>query len=158
METWIEMWDFPKYEISNLGNIRNARTNKLLKIETDSEGYNNVYLYHNKKKYRKRVGRLVWMSHNKQFCSLTVDHKNGDSLDDRADNLQCISITENRSKRKKYAKNNKYNITNEIRAYVHTSMTDGTETSWTIMKKYGIPLRYTRKVMQRGSWKKYVLD
>lgn len=157
-EKWVELYEFPNYEISNTGKVRNIKRNKLLKVELDSDGYNNLCLYKDGKKYRRRVGRLVWMSFNNQFCKHTIDHINSDSSDDRIKNLQCIPIEDNRGRRKNYEKKNKYNLTNEIRAYIHTSMTDKTETSWTIMKKYGLPLRYIRKVMERGSWKKYVKD
>lgn len=156
-EKWIEMWDFPTYEISNLGNIRNAKTERKLSIRQDGKEYRMVTLYYNGKNYTKRVGRYVWMSHNKQFCSKTIDHINQDAGDDRIENLQCISMEENLDKRRKHKKiPNKYNLTKELKGYIHKSISNGTETTWTIMKKYGIPLNYIGTTIKRGSWAKYV--
>ena len=43
-EVWVEMWEFPKYEISNLGNVRNAKTEKKLAIRQDGKEYKlNIY-------------------------------------------------------------------------------------------------------------------
>ena len=42
METWKVINDFPNYEISNFGNIRNKT--KLLKIVPNKQGYNIVVL------------------------------------------------------------------------------------------------------------------
>lgn len=155
-EIWIEMFDFPNYEISNLGNVRNARTERLLKVRQDGTEYRTASLWYNKKKYSKRVGRYVWMSFNKQFCSKTIDHINGDGGDDRLENLRCVSMEENRGARKKYEKKNKYNLTKHDKGYIHYSITNKLETTWTIMKKYGIPLKYLDTTIKRGSWEKYV--
>jgi hypothetical protein len=155
-EKWVEMWDFPNYEISNLGNVRNLKTGRLLTVRQDGKEYRMVSLFYNKKKYLKRVGRYVWMSFYKQFCSNTIHHKNGDAGDDRLENLTCIPMKENNRYRKDYSRKNKYNLTKEDKGYIHESITEGKETTWTIMKKYGIPLNYIGTVMKRKSWKKYV--
>ena len=155
-EEWVEMWDFPNYEISNLGNVRSVKYQKPLTVRQDGKEYRMVSLYHNKKGYTKRVGRYVWMSFNNQFCSKTIDHINGRAGDDRIENLRCVSMEENRDNRKNYSKKNKYNLTKKIKGYIHQSITDGTETTWTIMKKYGVPLNYLMTTIKRGSWKKYV--
>jgi hypothetical protein len=155
-EIWTEMWDFPNYEISSLGNVRNLKTGRLLTVRQDGKEYRMVSLYYNKKKYLKRVGRYVWMSFYKQFCSNTIHHKNGDAGDDRLENLTCIPMKENSRYRKDYSRKNKYNLTKEDKGYIHKSITEGKETTWTIMKKYGIPLNYIGTVMKRKSWKKYV--
>lgn len=153
-EVWVEMWDYPKYEISNLGNVRNAKTKKLLSIRGDGHEYRVVSLWVGRVA-TKRVGRYVWMSHNNQFCSKTVDHINGISSDDRLENLQCISMKENNDKRRAVMTKNKYNLTNKDKGYIHRSLHNGTETTWTIRKKYGIPLNYIGNVKRRGSWAKY---
>lgn len=155
-EVWIEMWDFPTYEISNLGNVRNAKTGRLLSIRQDGKEYRMVTLWYNRMVHTKRVGRYVWMSHNKQFCNATIHHINGDAGDDRIENLTCISMEDNWAGRKNFKKTNKYNLTKEDKGYIHKSITNGTETTWTIMKKYHIPLNYLSTTIKRQSWRKYV--
>ena len=154
-EIWIECWDFPSYEVSNLGNIRNTKTEKQLKVRQDGREYRMVCLWHNGKGYTKRVGRLVWMSFNKQFCSTTIDHINIDGGDDRLENLRCVPMEVNRENRKDYSKKNKYNLTKQDKGYIHYSIKNGYETTWTIMKLYGTPLNYIHTTIRRGSWEKY---
>jgi hypothetical protein len=150
------MWDFPNYEISNLGNIRNAKTERNLVIRQDGKEYRMVTLWANKKVYTKRVGRYVWMSHNKQFCNAYVDHINKDAGDDRIENLRCISPEQNRAERQNYKRGNKYNLSKKDKGYIHKSLADKTETTWTIMKKYDVPLNYIQTTFKRKSWLKYV--
>lgn len=78
------------------------------------KGYNIVYLYENGKRKRKQSSRLVADTfipnpENKP----EVHHKNGDSLDDRLDNLQRVTKEEHdelhrqkRAAEKEQAKNN----------------------------------------------------
>lgn len=154
-EVWVEMWDFPTYEISNLGNVRNAKTEKLLAVRKLGRDYQMVCLWYNGKVYTKRVGRYVWMSFNKQYCSGVVAHLNKDNGDDTLENLTCISSEANRETRVDFAKKNKYNLSKEDKGYIHNSITGGTETTWTIMKKYNIPMNYISTTIKRGSWAKY---
>lgn len=156
IEKWVEMYEFPNYEISNLGNIRNARTEKQIKIRKDGVHYRTASIFYNKKKHTKRVARYVWMSFNNQFCSKTIDHINGDAGDDRLSNLRCVSIEENRANRKNFSKKNKYNLTKRDKGYIAHSIKAGTETSWTIMKKYGMTLNYINTTIKRGTWDKHI--
>ena len=71
-ENWVEMWDFPTYEISSLGNVRRTESKRPLKIRGDGNGYNVVCIFYLGRKYTKRVGRYVWQSFNQQFCTKTV--------------------------------------------------------------------------------------
>lgn len=156
-EIWIEMWDFPTYEISNKGNVRHAIKQKKLSFRQDGKEYRMVQVYYNKKNHTKRIGRYVWMSFNKCYCSKTINHINGDAGDDRLENLECISLADNIKQRQPFKGKNKYNLTNEDRAYIYKSIAiDKTETTWTIMKKYGIPLNYLATMLRRKSWAKYV--
>lgn len=158
-EKWVEMWEFPNYEISNLGNVRHSkRPEKNLSVRQDGREYRTVQVWGGKKSHNKRIGRYVWMSFNNCFCSETIDHINGNAADDRLDNLQCISAKKNGDKRKKHKKvPNKYNLTKRDKGYIHKSIViDKTETTWTIMKKYGIPLNYLMTTIKRGSWAKHV--
>lgn len=158
-EVWVEMWEFPNYEVSNLGNVRHVkRPNIKLSIRQDGKEYRMVQLWHNGKSYNKRLARYVWMSFNKCNCDLTIDHINDIASDDRLENLQCISMLENIRKRKHAPKKtNKYNLTKRDKGYIHKSIVvDKTETTWTIMKKYGVPLNYLMTTLKRGSWAKYM--
>lgn len=58
-EIWKTISDFNNYEVSNLGNIRNITTGKVLKSSDNGRGYLKVILYQNNKKYTKKIHRLV---------------------------------------------------------------------------------------------------
>ena len=79
--------NFPRYYISNLGNVKSVKTNRLLKIQKSS-GYSTVGLTNNKKNYGFLIHRLV----AKAFIpnpenKLTVNHINHDTFDNRVENL-----------------------------------------------------------------------
>ena len=47
------------YSVSNFGNVRNDRTNRILKLGIDDSGYYKVILYKNGKTKNMRVHKLV---------------------------------------------------------------------------------------------------
>ena len=83
------------YEVSNLGNVRNAkgRTRKPFLIP---KGYLMIDLFRNRERTHARVNRLVADAFvpnpdNKP----EVNHKNGDKADNRAENLEWSTKSEN---------------------------------------------------------------
>jgi hypothetical protein len=79
---------FDKYFVSNMGNVKSDKTNRLLKIQKKS-GYSTVGLSNINKIYCFLVHRLV----AKAFISnhenkLTVNHINHDTFDNRVENLE----------------------------------------------------------------------
>ena len=154
-ENWVEMWDFPTYEISSLGNVRRTESKRPLKIRGDGNGYNVVCIFYQGRKYTKRVAKSVWQSFNQQFCTKTVEHIDQNKLNDNVDNLSCISMRDNYDARKKIVKNNKYNLTNELKGQIYDNITNGTWTCWDVWRNYQIPLNYTKNTMKRNSWAKY---
>lgn len=173
-EKWIEMWEFEdRYEVSNLGNVRNTKTEKLLAIRNEGNAYRMVTIW-NGKVHTKRVGRLIWQSFNKCNCDETVEHINQKGNDDRLENLECISMKKNYENRNEIPRNqNRYNLSSAIKGDIQLGMENNiinknkiemglTEllkpsyTSWDVMKRYGVPLNYISTIFKRGSWKKYL--
>ncbi len=54
MENWKSIDEYENYEISDHGNVKNIKTNRMLKLCVDNRGYNRVNLYNNGKKQYKR--------------------------------------------------------------------------------------------------------
>ena len=112
-EEWksIKNWE-DLYEVSNLGNIKNIKTNKLLKGDINNYGYHRVCLYHNNKKKRYFRHRLV-AEHfihnddieNKKF----VNHIDGDKSNNTVDNLEWVTQSENEKHAFKTGLKNKTN-------------------------------------------------
>ncbi len=155
-ETWMEAIDFPSYEVSNTGKVRRALNGKVLKPQpsdyTKHRQYQVVRLWCDKKKYTKKVAKLVWESFNKCKCKEHVDHIDNNIHNNNLDNLQCISPKENSAKRSIYRTSNKYNLTKELKMELIKQYREKKITSWDIMKEHGIPTNYFHMIVQRGTW------
>ena len=96
MEIWKDIIDYEGYyQISNLGQVKNINTGKILTGDTNNIGYRRVTLYTPIKK-RFFVHRLVAI----HFCpgmeeGLVVNHKDGNKLNNNADNLEWVTHSQN---------------------------------------------------------------
>lgn len=95
-EIWKDIPEYSNYQISSLGNVRSNKYGdwRLLKPALDGAGYLIVYLRKDKKSIRFHVHRLVAQVFVNGDGS-DVNHKNGTKTDNRADNLEWCSRSEN---------------------------------------------------------------
>lgn len=82
------------YMISNLGRVKNAKTNKILKGKITDSGYREFCLTFNKKKHSVFGHKLVWETWIGTEQNI-INHINGNKLDNRIINLENISNSEN---------------------------------------------------------------
>lgn len=95
METWKVINDFPNYEISNFGNIRNKT--KLLKIVPNKQGYNIVVLCNGIRK-TINVHRLVAAAFIPNPDNLPqVNHKDENKSNNHVNNLEWCDNTYNQN-------------------------------------------------------------
>lgn len=96
MEFWLTIKDFPDYEASNLGRIRNAKTGRIMRTNVNSSGYETVCLRKNKTQYTKRVHRLIadTFFDGNHDC-LDINHIDGDKLNNHISNLEVCTRSEN---------------------------------------------------------------
>lgn len=84
------------YQVSNLGRVRNARSERVLKPGTSYNGYHMVRLSRNNYAWTQRVNRLVAAAFIPNPENLPqVNHKNGVKADNRAENLEWCTASHN---------------------------------------------------------------
>lgn len=95
MELWKPIKDFPDYEVSSFGNVKTNKRNKIL-AGTKSKGYHAVHMYGKEGKKTVNVHRLVATAFIKNPLGKScINHKNGIKDDNRVENLEWASHSDN---------------------------------------------------------------
>ena len=88
---------YTRYEVSNQGRVRNALTDQVLRPRIIKEGYLIVDLYYKGQRKTCYVHNLVATAFVEGWREgLEVNHKNGVKTDNRAENLEWVTASENR--------------------------------------------------------------
>lgn len=95
IETWAKISGFDNYSVSDQGNVKNNKTNKLI-VKDDNKGYLRVNLWIRGRCYHKSIHRLVAEAFipnpdNKP----QVNHIDGNKKNNAASNLEWSTISEN---------------------------------------------------------------
>ena len=115
-EIWKIITNFPNYEISNLGNIRNSNNKYIMKPFTNEAGYLRISLYNDTVKRKKfYIQRLVAQEFIENIENKpTVNHINNNTLDNRSCNLEWSTMKEQNIH--KYKTNNKFEKKSNIKS------------------------------------------
>ena len=96
---WVEIHDFPNYEISSEGDVRNKKFNRMLAFSLSCKNfttYRRVTLFKNGRRYYKQVHRLVAESFIPNPQNLPqVDHIDADGENNSVSNLQWVTASQN---------------------------------------------------------------
>jgi hypothetical protein len=101
MEEFRLIKDFENYSASNLGNIKNNKTGRILKPGIDKQCYYFVTLYKDKKPFFKNIHRLVADAFlDNPLNKNCVDHFDSNRLNNKIENLRFATTSENNMNRK----------------------------------------------------------
>ena len=101
MEQYRIIKGFENYLVSNLGNIKNNKTDRILKPGIDTHGYYKVNLYKDRISYNKNIHILVGESFiPNPFNKKCIDHIDNNKLNNNVNNLRYATIKENSMNRK----------------------------------------------------------
>lgn len=96
MEMWKTIKGFDNYKVSTFGKVINVKTGKVLIPFTTKNGYLVVSPSRGGKPHKKYIHRLVLETfYPNEDTSLQVNHVNGIKSDNRLDNLEWCTSSEN---------------------------------------------------------------
>jgi hypothetical protein len=107
LTVWLPIEDYPNYEISICGQVRNIKTKRVLKQCINRNGYYYVKLNRNNEKFKhQRIHRVVAKTfipnlNNENF----VDHIDSNRLNNTVSNLRWVSSQQNNFNRSISSKN-----------------------------------------------------
>lgn len=143
-EEWKIISEFPKYEVSNLGNVRNFKTKHILKPRLNKQnGYLVINLMKDGKKHTKTLHRLVAITFLENLNNLPeVNHIDGNKRNNKMNNLEWCT----RSYNKKHCY--KMNLRKSPKSRKHS---DSQIKEIRRLYKRGVKFNHLRKIYNIGS-------
>lgn len=91
LDRMLELWEYNP----TLGKIVNKRTKRPLKGRPNTRNYLQLHVYMNGRDIFILYSRAVWALCHEQWPEAEIDHLNGDTLDNRIENLRECTQSEN---------------------------------------------------------------
>ena len=136
MEEWRSLKDYPDYQFSSKGRVKNIRTGKILSQEVSKIGYPTVRIF-NKDHVRKHINTHLLIA--KAFLgepNQCVNHIDGNKLNNNVENLEWCT----------YAYNNKHAYDHKLRKPYQQRISDEERIKVGIMLGDGVKVKDIAKI------------
>lgn len=135
-----------RYEISDSGEVRNKKTQKILTLKVDRDGYYQIGLRKqgDRKKFWFYIHRLVavYYIHSDNTNGLQIDHIDHNKLNNNVDNLRWVTCLEN-------------NLARELKTWASNKTTGEL---YITRYRNGYMVRINRSDFKRRYWSKSIDD
>ena len=169
-EIWLPVREFPEhYEVSNLGRLRRTKAYHLLdpsKVrvpQKDRNGYICYMLSVENRPYLRSAHRMVADAFLGPIpAGKHVNHKNGDKADSRLENLELVSVGENRAHsyrvlgitpNKKVEGNGNAKLNYEIVDAIRAEHATGGVSHPMLAAKYGVSRMTILRILNNRAWR-----
>ncbi len=96
IEVFIPLIEYPNYAVSNYGNVKNRKTDRILKPNINNMGYLYVILKKDNLRYNKRIHKLVLPAfENNPENKKCIDHIDNNRLNNEVFNLRFVTNQQN---------------------------------------------------------------
>ena len=158
-EIWKDIPDYEGlYEVSDLGKVRNKRTNRIRSLSPSGNGYVRVDLWRDKKYKSFTVHSLVLMTFvGTRPEGFQVAHNNGLRYDNRLENLRYATMIENQADRLKHGTstvggNNGNSKLDEDKVLKIRALASKGIAQKVLAKKYNVTTATISSIVKRKRW------
>ncbi len=160
---WRPVFGFPLYEVSSLGEVRNARTLKPLKQRLNVNGYPIVDLHTGKRYGLSKVVRQRTRTVHSVVCEafhgprppgMETAHEDGVPTNARANNLSWKTSKQNKADMKRHGTVNagSRNGTNKLTVKQVLAIRASNESQQVLGERYGVHGGTIGKIRRREKW------
>jgi ribosomal protein S25 len=143
----MENWKYNiKYdcEISTMGNCRNAKTKKLFAAKT-----NRMYLRNHKGKIHRMVAETFL---DNPLNLPEVNHKNGDKHNNRLENLEWCTKSQNEKHKVLIGLHNTAKLTKELVEQIRNEYKPRVVSTYTLAKRYNVAQGTIHQLLKNKTW------
>lgn len=152
-ERWVVVTGSPLYEVSSHGRVRKTMTKRVLKAQLNTCGYPSLRLGRRKPVRVHRVVAEMFCPRPADAAATIVNHKDGDRTNNRADNLEWVTVGGNVT-HAVYAGRNVRSLTMGQVDRIRELYTIGGHSQEELAERFGISRSYVSNIVTGCVWRR----